>query len=74
MFLSSDHRLVLLTLNLNYTSFPRPPFLTPGPMEFLVLLEPRINIHIPLKTPSGLGSTVFSYVFNKNVLNVNVKF
>jgi hypothetical protein len=62
--LSSDHNPVLFTLNLSPIYSPRPPTLTPGPMDWdkiQVVLESKISLHIPLKTPDDVDSTVHSF-------------
>lgn len=66
--LSSDHSPVTLTLQLQPITQTTPPSLTPGPMDwdmFKSLLDSRINLNVPLKTPSDIDSTI--QTFNKAI-------
>lgn len=66
--LSSDHSPVLLTLQLQPIARLKLPTLTPGPMNwdmFQSLLDSRIDLKVPLKTPSDIDTAV--HVFTKAV-------
>ena len=62
--LSSDHSPVLLTLNLHPIQSPRSPSLIAGSTnwnKFQILLDTRIDLHIPLKTSDDIDSAVHKF-------------
>ena len=62
--LSSDHSPVILCLQAAPIARPKPPSLTPGPMDwdmFQTLLDSRVDLHIPLKTSVDIDTAVDSF-------------
>jgi len=61
--LSSDHSLIILTLNDSSIKIKSNPTLTPGNVvwpKFRNIIENQINLNIPLKTTADIDSAVLS--------------